>query len=57
MRGKGSKDGQPVNAVAEASSLVSNSEFCWNLDVTSDDSWAALKSIVETIHGYVAHAQ
>jgi hypothetical protein len=57
LRGKGSKGGQPVNAVAEASSLVSNSEACWNPDITSDGSWAALQSIVETVHGYVAHAQ
>ncbi|KAI0280425.1 ubiquitin-related domain-containing protein [Russula aff. rugulosa BPL654] len=27
---------------------------CWNLDITSDASWAALQSIVETIKGYVS---
>ena len=55
-RGKGSKDGQPVNAVAEASSLESYSEACWNPDISSDNSWAALQSIVETVRGYVTHA-
>ena len=52
-KGKGSEDGQPINTVAEANSLRSADVTCWNPDVTSDASWEALQSIVETIKGYV----
>jgi hypothetical protein len=54
FKGKGSKGGQPVKGVAEANSLRSAHPECWNPDITSDASWAALQSIVETIKGYVA---
>ena len=53
LKGNGSKCGQPVRGVAEASSLRSAKPECWNADITSDDSWAALQTIVETIKGYV----
>jgi hypothetical protein len=54
-KGKGSGDGQPVNTVAEVSSLSSADEACWNPDITSDASFSALHSIVETVKGYVVH--
>jgi hypothetical protein len=54
LKGKSSKGGQPVKGIAEANSLRSAHSECWNPDITSDASWAALQSIVETIKGYVA---
>jgi len=54
LKGNGSKGGQPVKGVAEANSLRSSNPGCWNPDITSNASWAALQSIVETIKGYVA---
>lgn len=53
LKGNGSEGGQPVRGVAEAHSLRSAKPECWNADITSDDSWAALQTIVETIKGYV----
>jgi len=53
LKGKGSKDGHPVLDIAPVDSLNAASPDCWNADITSDDSWAALKRIVETIKGYV----
>ncbi|KAF8346748.1 hypothetical protein F5887DRAFT_1180665 [Amanita rubescens] len=54
LKGKGSKDGHPVLDVAPADSLNAASPDCWNAEITSDDSWAALKKIVETIKSYIA---
>lgn len=54
LEGNGSEAGQPVKDVAEADSLSSANPECWNPDITSDASWVVLKSIVETIKGYVA---
>lgn len=54
MKGYGSNGGKPVKGVAEMSSLLSANPNCWNEDITSDNSWAALQSIVETIKGYAA---
>ena len=54
LKGNGSKGGQPVKGVAEANSLRSAKPECWNADITSNASWAALQSIVETIKGCVA---
>ena len=51
-KGKGSKGGQPVKGIAAVNSLRSPDQDCWNPDVTSDSSWEALRSIVETIRGY-----
>ena len=51
-KGKGSKGGQPVKGIVAVSSLRSADPDCWNPDVTSDSSWEALRSIVETIKGY-----
>ena len=51
-RGKGSKGGQPVKGIAAVNSLRSADPACWNPDITSDSSWEALRSIVETIKGY-----
>ncbi|KAH8977534.1 hypothetical protein EDB86DRAFT_3002938 [Lactarius hatsudake] len=52
-KGKGSKGAQPVRGVASVNSLKSAGPDCWNPDITSNDSWALLKSIVDTIKGYV----
>jgi hypothetical protein len=54
LKGRGSKGGQPVKGVAARNSLSSARPECWNPDITSDASWAALQSVVETIKGYVA---
>lgn len=54
LKGEGSKSGQPVKGIATKNSLTSTHMECWNPDITSDTSWAALQSIVETIKGYVA---
>jgi hypothetical protein len=54
LKGNGSNGGRPVKGVAETNSLKSAKPECWNADVTSNASWAALQSIVETIKGYVA---
>ena len=50
--GQGSKGGQPVKGIAAVNSLRSADPDCWNPDITSDSSWEALRSIVETIKGY-----
>ena len=47
LQGDGSRSGQPAN-------LRSADPECWNPDITSDASWTALQSVVETIKGYVA---
>ena len=54
LKGQSSKGGQPVKGIAAKNSLRSANAECWNPDITSDASWAALQSIVETIKGYVA---
>jgi hypothetical protein len=54
LKGKGSNGGRPVKGIAEVNSLQSGKRECWNADITSNASWAALQSIVETIKGYVA---
>ena len=53
-KGNDSKGGKPVKGVAVSNSLRSAKPECWNTDITSNASWAALQSIVETIKGYVA---
>jgi len=54
FRGNSSHGGRSVRGIAERSSLRSAKPECWNADITSNASWAALQSIVETIKGYVA---
>ena len=54
LKGKGSGGCHAVKGVAEVNSLISPKPECWNTDITSDDSWAALQSIVEKIKSYVA---
>jgi hypothetical protein len=51
-KGKGSRGGQPVKGVAELNSLRSSDARCWNPDITSDASYDALQSIVDTIKSY-----
>jgi hypothetical protein len=53
LRGNSSEGGRPVRGVTERNSLRSARSDCWNLDITSDTSFEALKNIVETIRGYV----
>jgi hypothetical protein len=48
----GSGGGLPAKGIAKTS-LQSRQE-CWNPDITSDTSWVAFQSIVETVKGYVA---
>jgi hypothetical protein len=50
--GMGGEDGQVVEGVFKVSSLTSAEPERWNLDITSDDSWAAFGDIDETIKGY-----
>ena len=52
-KGKCSKGGKPVKGIAEVSSLRSANQRCWNADITSDASWAALQNIVETVKSYL----
>src|SRR6266702_3157091 len=52
-KGNGSEGAQPVKDVAERNSLTSAAPNCWNLDITSNASWSALQSIVDTINGYI----
>jgi hypothetical protein len=56
LKGKSSEDGpaRAVKGISAKNSLRSAHAECWNPDITSDASWAALQSIVETIKGYVA---
>ena len=54
LKGNGSEGSKPVRGVAEVNSLMSAKPECWNADITSNASWAALQSIVETIKDYVA---
>ena len=53
-KGNDSRDGQPVRGVANTASLRSADVDCWNPDITSDESFTALKGIVTTLKGYVA---
>jgi hypothetical protein len=53
LRGRTSHHGRSVRGITAINSLRSANPGCWNLDITSDNSWAALQRIVETIHGYV----
>jgi hypothetical protein len=53
LKGKGSEGARPIKGVAEVNSLKSAKPGSWNPDITSDASWEALQSIVETIKGYV----
>jgi hypothetical protein len=53
-KGKNSEGGRFVKGVAAKNSLQSAHPDCWNPDITSDASWAALQSIVDTIKSYVA---
>jgi hypothetical protein len=52
-KGNGSRGGQPVKGVAELNSLRSSDARCWNPDITSDASYDALQSIVDTIKSYL----
>ena len=56
LKGKGTEDGpaRPVKGIAAKNSLKTAHPECWNPDITSDASWAAFQSIVETIKDYVA---
>ena len=54
LEGEWQQGGHPVKGVAEVNSLTSASQTCWNPDITSNASWAALHTIVKTIKGYVA---
>jgi hypothetical protein len=54
LKESGGEGAQPVNGVAEENTLKSADPACWNVDITSDESWVALTSIVETIKGYVS---
>jgi hypothetical protein len=53
LNGSDSTNGHAVNGVGAITSLESDDPECWNPDITSDTSWAALQGIVETIKGYV----
>lgn len=52
-RGGTSENGRIVKGVARVNSFKTDNPDCWNPDITSDASWTALQSIVETIKGYV----
>jgi len=52
-KGNGSRGGQPVKGVAELNSLRSSDARCWNPEITSDTSYDALQSIVDTFKSYV----
>jgi hypothetical protein len=54
LRGGSGEGGQPVKGIAAKNSLQSSSPECWNSDITSNESFVTLQSIVETIKGYVA---
>jgi len=54
LRGNGSRYGQPVRGIAEINSLRYSEQGCWNPDITSDESWALLQSVVESIKGDAA---
>jgi hypothetical protein len=53
LKGNGIERGQCVKGIAESNSLRSGHPKCWNPDIMSNASWAALPSIVKTIKGYV----
>ena len=57
LQGSGSRGGQPVRGIATVNSLRSARPECWNPDITSDASWAALQSIVVKIKHYMHMAQ
>jgi hypothetical protein len=52
-KGNDSRGGQPVRGVANTASLRSADVDCWNVDITSNESFTALQGIVTTIKGYV----
>lgn len=52
-KGGGGEEVRAVKGVARVNSIRSDKPDCWNPDITSDASWTALQSIVETIKGYV----
>jgi len=57
LKGMNSESAQPVKGIAIKNSLGkwrSGHPECWNADITSYASWAALQKIVKTIKGYVA---
>jgi hypothetical protein len=54
LNGNGSAGAEPVVGVGEVNSLKSAEPNCWNPDITSDASWAALQGIVEIIKENVA---
>ena len=53
LKGESSEYGKPVMGIAKVSSLRSPDQDCWDADITSEFSWAALQSIVEEIKGYI----
>ena len=53
LKGESSEYGKPVKGIAKVSSLRSPDQECWDPDITSEASWAALQSIVEEIKGYI----
>lgn len=48
---------QPVQGIAGVTSLKVHKSDCWNPDITSDDSWVALRGIVDKIKDQVTSAQ
>ena len=55
LSGSDGVNGQPVQGIAERTSLLSARPECWNPNITSDVSWEALQAIVQQIKGYVTH--
>ena len=53
LKGMDSEGAQPVKGIAIRNSFRSPHPECWNADISSYASWAALQRIVETIKGYV----
>jgi hypothetical protein len=53
LRGMSSQNAQPVQGIAEVSSLWSTNAECWNPDITSAASFNALQTIVNIIKGYL----
>jgi len=54
LKGMNSEGARPVKGIAIKNSFRSGHPECWNADITSYASWAALQRIVETIKGHVA---
>jgi hypothetical protein len=55
LKGNGREGARPVEGIG-GDSLESVKPTCWNPDVTSDASWAALQGIVEIIKADVTQA-